>query len=189
MRSCTARESVEALTGERTGWVLSRENRQTPGCRRSTVRRKATRPTTPRRVARSILRGLRPQARSETSGQGTGRSHVRPQVTKNGHEARAVKPTGRPTAMYDHGKSDSCVVPMKSANEASGAPLAEEQMEGRRLANSNSPTATATGLSTGLRLQQAGERVRQAAMPVRYDWRQEPSAVVPLAGIRAGGAG
>ncbi len=134
-----ARVFVEALTGERTGWVLNRENCQTSGCRRCTEKRKATRPTTPWRVARSILRGLRPQARSETSCQGTGRSHGRPQVTKNGLEARAVKPNGRPTAMHDHGKSDSCVVPKKSANEVSGASLAEEQMEGRRLANSNSP--------------------------------------------------
>ena len=134
----SARVHVEALTGERTGRVLRCENRQTPGCRRCTVEGKTTRPATPRRVVRSILRGLRPQARSETSCQGTGRSHVRPQATKNGHEARAVKPKWRPTAIHDHGKSDSCVVPAKSANEVSGAPLAEEQMEKRRLANSNS---------------------------------------------------
>ncbi len=133
-----ARVFVEALTGERTDWVLSRENRSTPGCRRRTEKRKATRPTTPWRVARSILRGLRPQARSETSCQGTGRSRAWPQLTKNGTEVRAVKPTEATTAMHEHGKSDSRAVPTKSANEASGAPLAEEQMEGRRLANSNS---------------------------------------------------
>jgi len=107
----------------------------------------------------------------------------------DGSEVRAVKPTGVRRAMHEHGKSDSCVVPMKSANETSGAPLAEEQMEGRRLANSNSLIATATRLSPGMRLQLAVERVRQVTRPVRHDWRQEPSAVVPLAGIRAGGAG
>src|SRR5678815_1634346 len=84
-------------------------------------------------------------------------------TSRDGNEVRAVKPSGDRRAMHERGKSDSRVVPMKSANEAGGAPPAEEQMEGRRLANRNSTTATATGLSTGLRLQQAMERVRQAA--------------------------
>ena len=100
-----------------------------------------------------------------------------------------MKPQGEQRAMYERGKSDSCVVPTKSANEVRGAPRAEEQMEGRRLASSNSTQRNRVRAQHRIALQQALERVRQAATPVRHDWRQEPSAVIPPAGICAGGAG
>ena len=74
-----------------------------------------------------------------------------------------MKPKGDQRAMHEHGKSDSRVVPMKSANEASGAPLAEEQMEGRRLAKRNSNPHNRDRAQHRATLQQALERVRQAA--------------------------
>lgn len=74
-----------------------------------------------------------------------------------------MKPQGDQRAMHDHGKSDSRVVPEKSANEVGGAPLAEEQMEGRRLANRNSSQRTRGRTQHRVALQQALERVRQAA--------------------------
>jgi group II intron reverse transcriptase/maturase len=65
--------------------------------------------------------------------------------------------------MHERGKSDSRVVPTKSANEIGGAPLVEEQMEGRRLANRNSPQRNSARAQHRSALQQALARVRQAA--------------------------
>jgi RNA-directed DNA polymerase len=82
----------------------------------------------------------------------------------DGSEVRAVKPKGNQRAMHEQGKSDSCVVPLKSANEASGSPLAEEQMEGRRLAKRNSSQHNRDRAQYRATLQQALGRVRQAAI-------------------------
>lgn len=65
--------------------------------------------------------------------------------------------------MHERGKSDSCVVPVQSANEAGGAPPVEEQMEGRRLANRNSPQRNSARAQDRIVLQQTLERVRQVA--------------------------
>ena len=65
--------------------------------------------------------------------------------------------------MHERGKSDSRVVPVKPANETGGAPLVEEQMEGRRLANRNSPQRNSVRAQHRSALQQALARVRQAA--------------------------
>ena len=39
--------------------------------------------------------------------------------------------------MYDHGKSDSLIVPKKLPNKGGGAPLLAEEVEGRGLAKGN----------------------------------------------------
>ena len=81
----------------------------------------------------------------------------------NGPEVRAVKPQGERRATNERGRSDSRVVPMKSPNEARSALRAEEETEGRRLANSNSTQRNRVRAQHRAALQQALERVRQAA--------------------------
>jgi RNA-directed DNA polymerase len=70
--------------------------------------------------------------------------------------------------MNDRGKSDSSVVPGKSANKGEvAATLPAEQMEGRELAKGNSGEQTRTRAQTRLVLQQALDRVRQVAVRER----------------------
>ena len=94
--------------------------------------------------------------------------------------------------MNGRGKSDRPVVPGKSPNNGGGAPRPAEGMEERGLAKGNSRQQTRHRAQHRDRLQQALTRVRQAACKIRSsacasDPRQEPSAVVPHAGICAGG--
>jgi group II intron reverse transcriptase/maturase len=66
-------------------------------------------------------------------------------------------------AMNERGKSDRPVVPKKFPNEGRGAPRLEEGMEGRGLAKGNLSQQTRRRTQCRLDLQQALERVRQAA--------------------------
>ena len=98
--------------------------------------------------------------------------------------------------MNERGKSDGCVVPAKLVNKAAAA--VAELVEERRPAKGN--MASKTHPDT------VPDRVRQVRWTVCVKWhketrlvhpflgcvfafdpRQEPSAVVPLAGICAGG--
>ena len=89
--------------------------------------------------------------------------------------------------MKERGKSDSPIVPGKLPNKGRGALRFAEGVEGRGLAEGNlfqQPrfrTQSRTDLQNALRL------IRQAN--ARHYPRQEPSAVVPLAGICPGGTG
>jgi RNA-directed DNA polymerase len=65
--------------------------------------------------------------------------------------------------MHGHGKSDRSVVPEKSPNKASGAPHVAEGMEERDLAKGNPRQFTRCRTQSRVDLQQALERVRQAA--------------------------
>jgi RNA-directed DNA polymerase len=113
------------------------------------------------------------------------------------------------------GQSDSPVVPAKPANKPARGKTAHthagaESVEERGLAKGNTESAARSGHSAGSRAPRALDRVRQAARRGRgggaatsWMWcdrqdnpedrldarhpRQEPSAVVPLAGICAGG--
>ena len=91
--------------------------------------------------------------------------------------------------MDGYRESDRFRVPRKPANK--GRPRGPaEQVEGRERAKGN--VAEETGSRTQRRglLSQALSRVRQAPFGcLHVDPRQEPGAVVPHAGIRAGGAG
>lgn len=65
--------------------------------------------------------------------------------------------------MNEPGKSDSLVVPQNPANKASGAPPVAESGEGRGLAERNPSQQTRSRTQSRSDLQQALERVRQAA--------------------------
>ena len=90
--------------------------------------------------------------------------------------------------MYEHGKSDSFVVPVKLLNKA--AQSVAEAVEGRRLVKGNLLERSTSRTQRRGIVSQALEWVRQTAKclaPTRYYLRQEPSALVAPAGIRAGG--
>jgi hypothetical protein len=100
--------------------------------------------------------------------------------------------------MNESGKSDKPIVPMKSTNGGSRQNFWEfvdqlERVEGRDLAKENEDHS---GNSTGavFHVDPAKQTDRtQSRLPIRAigrdDPRQEPGAVVPLAGICAGGGG
>ena len=103
--------------------------------------------------------------------------------------------------MYGRGKSDSFVVPEKPSNKDDGALPFAERVEERRLAerSRNQRTSTRTQLP-GMRcnkswnwhgggLMPPGELHPSQSTSARYYSRQEPGAVIPLAGICTGGAG
>ena len=94
--------------------------------------------------------------------------------------------------MNGDGKSDRPIVPKRPANKDTGAPESAEPEEGRGLAKGNASQQNRRRAQDRVSLQSELERVRQAAAqptPVRQDLRQEPGAVVPHAGICAGGRG
>ena len=103
--------------------------------------------------------------------------------------------------MYEHGKSDKPIVPKKSANKGVPATRAEpaESMEGRGLAKGNSGRQTrlrtlsriGPATSAGLRYETSphSDEHSDATAAARHDPRQEPSAVIPHAGICGGGPG
>jgi hypothetical protein len=90
--------------------------------------------------------------------------------------------------MNGRGKSDSPVVPGKLPNKGSGAPQPAEEVEGRGLAKGNPSRQNRSRTQSWKDLKHELRRIRQAMSARQYP-RQEPSAVVPLAGICAGGAG
>ena len=74
--------------------------------------------------------------------------------------------------------------PRKQANKTAKA--AAEPVEGRGLAKGNSREQNASRTQCRADAPSALERIREGP-PSRHDPRQEPGAVVPHAGIRAGG--
>jgi hypothetical protein len=90
--------------------------------------------------------------------------------------------------MNERGKSDSPILPGKLPNKGGGAPQPAEGVEGRGLATGNPIQRTRSRTQSRKDLQRALERIRQAALARLYP-RQEPSAVVPHAGICPRGAG
>jgi hypothetical protein len=92
--------------------------------------------------------------------------------------------------MNEHGKSDRPVVPVKSSNNAAGAPAAAEEMEGRGLAKEKDGRQNRPQTQCCARpVTSVGYPTVWAKAQARHHPRQEPGAVVPLAGIRAGGGG
>ena len=116
-------------------------------------------------------------------------------------EVRPVNPKGARPWMYGRGKSDSFVVPEKPSNNDDGAPPPAERVEERRLAKRSQDQRPSTRTqSPGMRcntswtwhgggLMPSGELHPSQSTSTRYYLRQEPGAVVPLAGICTGGAG
>ena len=62
--------------------------------------------------------------------------------------------------MYDHGKSDSLIVPKKLPNKGSGAPRSAEEVEGRGLAKGNLVQQNRVRIQWRDTLQHALERIR-----------------------------
>jgi len=65
--------------------------------------------------------------------------------------------------MYEHGKSDRPVVPVRSSNNAMAAAVAAETAEGRGLAKGNTGSSTRPGLSAGQGVSSGLDRVREVA--------------------------
>ena len=95
--------------------------------------------------------------------------------------------------MNGHEGSDRPIVPAKSPNNGKGARATKlaEGVEGRGWAKGNARQQNTPQTQSRNGVPSAPERIREAAKQAaaRYDLRQEPSAVRPLAGICAGGAG
>jgi hypothetical protein len=104
--------------------------------------------------------------------------------------------------MNEREKSDSPVVPAKPPNKSGAAVTEAEVVEERGLAKGNTDSTTRSGHSAGLDVSSGLDRVREVARRdkdarfsesltecalQRHYSRQEPSAVVPHAGICAGG--
>ena len=89
----------------------------------------------------------------------------------------------------DSGKSDKPIVPEKDANKARVKPCSAERQEGRGLAKGNSAEQTRFWTQGQVDLHHALDRIREVATRdrERYYPRQEPGAVISLAGICAGG--
>ena len=88
--------------------------------------------------------------------------------------------------MNDGGKSDKPIVPRKGANKEDGPPYSAERPEERRLAKGKPSEQTRFWTQGQIDLHHARDRIRKAAA-MRHHPRQEPGAVIPHAGIRAGG--
>jgi hypothetical protein len=109
-----------------------------------------------------------------------------------------VNPCRDTTAMHGWGKSDRPIVPVKPANKGRPAPLGGAG-GGRGLGQRECLTAkqvdrTQCRIGTGLPVPKTCPMSRRAAHVTATrrgasDPRQEPGAVVPHAGIRAGGGG
>jgi len=92
--------------------------------------------------------------------------------------------------MNDREKSDSVVVPVKRPNKAGAAARDAEVVEERTLAKGNSCGADTRRTQRRGSVRSGLSRVREAPSRgglSRYYPRQEPGAVVPHAGICAGG--
>ena len=85
--------------------------------------------------------------------------------------------------MNDNGKSDRPIVPKKDANKGRARACPAEHVEGRGLAKENSGGQLRFWTQGQTDLHHALERIREK----RHNPRQEPGAVIPLAGICAGG--
>ena len=87
--------------------------------------------------------------------------------------------------MHGQGKSDPPIVPVKSSNNAAHA--VAETMEGRGGAKGNAVRGSTCQTQSWESVPLALGRIRKLQDGISHDPRWEPSAVVPLAGICAGG--
>ncbi len=122
----------EALTGARTGSVLSRENRKSGA---PTPLSEAEGNTTRERYRERSGGPARSQTRRTYGTFPRENREVPRSPVADGATGRAGKAKGRTPAMNDQGKSDRPVVPAKPPNKA-GQPAAEA-VEGRGLAKGN----------------------------------------------------
>jgi RNA-directed DNA polymerase len=158
--SCTdGREAGgEALTGARTGSVLSRENRQSGA---PTSLSETEGDTTRGRHRESLGGPARSQTRSTCGTSSRENREVPRSLAADGAAGRAGKAEGQTPAMHDQGKSDRPVVPTKPPNRA-GQP-ATEAAEGRDLAKGNTDGQNAPRTQRRISAPSALDRVREAA--------------------------
>jgi hypothetical protein len=94
---------------------------------------------------------------------------------------------------HSHRKSDRPIVPKKPSNKVDAGASAAERVEGRGLAKGNPQEQNSSRAQHRNELTHALERIRKAVKRETSLWRhylrQEPGAVIPPAGICAGGAG
>jgi hypothetical protein len=195
--SCVGDRKVvdEALTGEHSGWPLSREiQNPTPRCRRSSCMWKATSvralsrvPTEPRAVED-------PMHECNYSIRESGDPAF---VRRTGCGGPHREVQGRTPMMHESRKSYSSIVPEKPPNKASSKEAAEAGEE-RELVKGNPPWCAILRTQSRIRMHDAQERVGHGAhkadeIPVRALWsyhpRQEPDAVVPHVRVCGGGRG
>ena len=194
--SCAGvREDVgEALTGESAGRVLSREIIRL-GCRRRPLWRKATPAASPSREAAGPCAVRDPEHARKPFTREPGGLLLTRGDWRRGSPGEAQ---GRTPGMDEQEESDGLIVPRKRPNK-DGTQRSAEVVEGRGPAEGNQSMQTTgraqyrhkrcTGASAG-RAPPQGPLARRTAPAVRRDdLRQEPSAVVPHAGICAGGPG
>ena len=190
----------EALTGVRAGRVLSPEKSRNPGA--DLVARRG-RPHWKRREREALSRpGVVPDP-----------AHARKLLAREPGDpvadrgARVPRPAlgirkEKPT-MHGPGKSDGCVVPLKSSNNGRASLLPAESPEERHPAKGNPGQQPRVRTQCRSALSHAPAWIRQPVtndgplsvtplsigLTARQDLRQEPGAGNPHAGICAGGAG
>ena len=185
----------EALTEGSAGWPLSRENVDIQGADAVLWSGR------PHRVSRQREAHSNP-ARSKTP---CTHGHSLRGNREIPHPPREMAPGPRPEPRRDTrsangcGKSDRFIVPRKPTNKDAGTPVAAELVEGRSLAKGNTADKTGPGHRPGQVRPNDAAGVRQAmewVVPAKSHIRlrvthprQEPGAVVPHAGICAGGRG
>jgi RNA-directed DNA polymerase len=148
----------EALTGARTGTVLSRENRQSGA---PTPLSEAEGNTTRGRYRESSGGPARSKTRSTRGNLLRENREIPESPAAGGAAGRVGKAKGRTPATHDPGKSGRSVVPTNSPNKA-GRPAAEAT-EGRDLAEGNMGEQNAPRTQCRTRALSALDRIREAA--------------------------
>lgn len=148
----------EALTGARTGSVLSRENRQSGA---PTPLSEAEGNMTRGRNRQSSGGPARSQTRSTCGTSSRENREIPRSPARDGAAGRTGKAIGRTPVMYDQGKSDRPIVPAKLPNNA-GQPAAEV-VEGRGLAKGSTDEQNASRTQCRTSAPSALDRVREVA--------------------------
>jgi len=148
----------EALTGARTGSVLSREIRQS---RAPTPLSEAEGNTTRARYRERSSGPARSETRSTCGNSLRENREIPVPPAADGAASRTGKAKSRTPAMHGPGKSDRPMVPTKPPNKA-GRPAAEV-VEGRGLAKGNTAEQNAPRTQSRTRAPSALDRVREAA--------------------------
>jgi len=148
----------EALTGARTGAVLSRENRLS---RAPTPLSEAEGNTFPARHRKRMDGPARSKTRDTCGTFARENQEIPVPPAEDGAAGRAGKASGQTPAMHGVGKSDRPIVPAKSLNKAVRA--AAEAMEGRGLVKGNTAEQNAPRTQSRVGAPNALSRVRQRA--------------------------
>ncbi len=180
--------ALEALTGEPAGRAIEPRNVliireadtvMASGRPHRTCRKGKARPA-PARSKNLCMWGRFSHGSREISGSARRSDPVGPRCESQGSTIAMNRPE----------KSDRPIISKKPANKARLRCPAAELVEKRGLAKGSPNQQTSRRTQSRKRLSQERFATRQTVRPsARHHLRQEPSAVVPLAGICAGAAG